>query len=122
MSKRLYRDRKNGKLLGVCAGFGDYSGIDPNLIRGAWIIFIFMSFFLGIILYFAFGLILEDKPYSADSTDLVAQENNRPDAVIARIDRLSADMAGLETALIRLEAYVTSDAFTLQRKIWQLKQ
>jgi phage shock protein C len=30
---RFYRDKLNGKLLGVCAGIADYTGIDVTLVR-----------------------------------------------------------------------------------------
>ena len=38
MKKRLYRNKKNGIVLGVCEGIGDYLNIDPVLIRIAWIL------------------------------------------------------------------------------------
>jgi phage shock protein C len=113
-SKRLYRDRENGKVLGVCAGLGEYFGIDRNLVRVAWIIFIFTSYFLGIVAYFALGLLLDDKPQALPANSLM---DKRPEAIQARLETLSLEMAGLEQALTRLEAYVTSDAFILQRKI-----
>ena len=37
MKKRLYRNKKNGVVFGVCEGVGDYLNIDPVLIRIAWI-------------------------------------------------------------------------------------
>ncbi|MFX8731571.1 PspC domain-containing protein, partial [Acinetobacter baumannii] len=30
---RLYRDKVNGKFLGVCAGIADYTGIDALWVR-----------------------------------------------------------------------------------------
>ena len=38
MRKRLYRNKKNGIVFGVCEGIGDYLNIDPVLIRIAWIL------------------------------------------------------------------------------------
>jgi phage shock protein C len=32
-SKRLYRSRSNAMFSGVCAGIGQYLGIDPTLVR-----------------------------------------------------------------------------------------
>ncbi len=37
--KRLYRSRKQRILGGVCGGIGEYFGIDPVLIRLAWVLF-----------------------------------------------------------------------------------
>ena len=36
MKKRLYRNKKNGVVFGVCEGIGDYLNIDPVLIRIAY--------------------------------------------------------------------------------------
>ncbi|MBT3591201.1 MAG: PspC domain-containing protein [Candidatus Marinimicrobia bacterium] len=41
--KKLYRNRKEGKIAGICSGIGDYFEIDPVIVR---IIFLF-GFFLG---------------------------------------------------------------------------
>ncbi|VAX05766.1 Phage shock protein C, partial [hydrothermal vent metagenome] len=30
---KLYLDKKNGKICGVCAGISDYTGIDATIIR-----------------------------------------------------------------------------------------
>tara|TARA_B100001250_G_scaffold199659_1_gene171235 strand:+ start:1421 stop:1609 length:189 start_codon:yes stop_codon:yes gene_type:complete len=38
MRKRLYRNKQNGIVFGVCEGIGDYLNIDPVLIRIAWIL------------------------------------------------------------------------------------
>nr|WP_302655832.1 PspC domain-containing protein [uncultured Agathobaculum sp.] len=37
--KRLYRSENNQMLCGVCAGIAEYLGIDPTLVRLAWVLF-----------------------------------------------------------------------------------
>ena len=37
--KRLYRSETNQMLCGVCAGIAEYFGIDPTLVRLAWMLF-----------------------------------------------------------------------------------
>ena len=37
--KRLYRSESNRMLCGVCAGIAEYFGIDPTLVRLAWVLF-----------------------------------------------------------------------------------
>jgi len=37
-TKRLYRSRHNRILFGFCGGIGDYFGIDPVLIRIAYVV------------------------------------------------------------------------------------
>jgi len=57
----LYRDKQNGKLLGVCAGIADYTGVDVIWIRLAAIVFTIATGF-GIPLYFIAGMMLGKKP------------------------------------------------------------
>ena len=40
---RFYRDKRNGKLMGVCAGIADYTGFDVSLVRICFLAAIFMS-------------------------------------------------------------------------------
>lgn len=37
--KKLYRSDENKMLAGVCGGIAEYFGIDPTLIRLAWVVF-----------------------------------------------------------------------------------
>ncbi len=61
--RRLYRSRTENKLLGVCAGLGQYFEIDPVIMRLLWI---FVSFVTGLvpgtIAYFVAGLIIPKEP------------------------------------------------------------
>ena len=49
--------RKQGKLLGVCAGLGDYFDLDPTIVRLA---FVLLFFFAGggVLLYLILALIM----------------------------------------------------------------
>lgn len=49
--------RKEGKLLGVCAGIGDYMDVDPTVIRIAFILFLFFAGG-GILLYLILALVM----------------------------------------------------------------
>lgn len=35
---KFYRDKVNGKWLGVCAGIADYTGVDPLLVRIGFVV------------------------------------------------------------------------------------
>lgn len=37
--KKLYRSDENKMLTGVCGGIAEYFGVDPTLIRLAWVVF-----------------------------------------------------------------------------------
>ena len=59
---RFYRDKVNGKIMGVCAGLADYTGVDVLWIRlGAILLTVLGSGFL-IPIYFLVGLLASTKP------------------------------------------------------------
>lgn len=59
----LYRDTRNGKILGVCAGIADYTGINVFWVRIGVIVSLFTPM-SGITLpgYFIAGFLLNKKP------------------------------------------------------------
>jgi len=60
--KRLLRSRKNRMIAGVCAGIGDYLGVDPTVIRLVWVLLTFFSGGVGVLAYvIAWVIIPEGK-------------------------------------------------------------
>ena len=59
---RFYRDKVNGKWLGVCSGIADYTGIDSVWIRLAFILSIFMTQGLTLLAYIVLGFLAPNKP------------------------------------------------------------
>ena len=59
---RFYRDKENGKWLGVCSGIADYTGIDSVWIRLAFILSIFMTQGLTLLAYIVLGFLAPRKP------------------------------------------------------------
>ncbi len=59
-TKRLYRSRSNRVLGGVCGGIGEYFGIDPTLIRLAWVLFTFVGG-SGILAYIICWIIIPEE-------------------------------------------------------------
>ena len=58
----LYRDKHNAKLMGVCSGIADYTGINPFWVRlGALAMIPITSCFI-IPVYFIAGVMLNKKP------------------------------------------------------------
>ena len=39
MKKRLYKSNENRIVNGVCGGIAEYCGVDPTLVRLAWVLF-----------------------------------------------------------------------------------
>lgn len=57
----FYRDKHNAKLMGVCSGLDDYTGIDAIWWRLAFVILTVATGF-GIPIYFVLGLLASKKP------------------------------------------------------------
>ena len=59
MKTKLRLDRANGKLMGVCSGLANWSGIDVSILR---IIFVLATIFgvgAPVLIYLALGLIVD---------------------------------------------------------------
>lgn len=61
--KKLTRSRANRMLCGVCGGLGEYLNVDPTVIRILWILFIFFSFGMAVLIYFIAAVIMPDAEY-----------------------------------------------------------
>ncbi len=61
MKKKLYRDKKNQKLAGVCAGIGKYLDMDPTVIRLIWVIITAFGG-SGLIAYIICAIIIPEEP------------------------------------------------------------
>lgn len=61
MEKKLYKSNDNKMLDGVCAGIGEYFGIDATLIRLAWVLFCALGG-SGILAYIIAAIIIPRKP------------------------------------------------------------
>ncbi|WP_076489280.1 PspC domain-containing protein [Alkalispirochaeta americana] len=59
--KKLYRSRRDRKLLGVCGGIAEYFGIDSTLVRLILIFLILLSG-SGFLAYFVAALIMKESP------------------------------------------------------------
>jgi len=60
----LYRDKQNAKLMGVCAGIADYTGINAFWVRLGFIVALLSGVLSPIVLpiYFLAGMLLNKKP------------------------------------------------------------
>ena len=58
----LYRDKQNGKFMGVCAGIADYTGTNALWVRLAALILFFASSGMILLAYLVAGLLLNKKP------------------------------------------------------------
>ena len=68
--KKMYRDKKNQKIAGVCAGIAKYFDMDPTVIRLLWVV-LTLAGGSGVIAYLICMFIMPDEPdyTEADWTD-----------------------------------------------------
>ncbi len=60
---RFYRDKQNAKLMGVCSGLEDYTGVNVIWWRVALVIFTIASGIFPVVLaYFLLGIFANKKP------------------------------------------------------------
>lgn len=58
----LYRDKQNGKLMGVCSGIADYTGVNAFWVRIGAVALTVMTGGWTIPAYFIAGVLLNKKP------------------------------------------------------------
>jgi len=61
MPRRLLRSRTNRKIAGVCAGFAEYLGLDPTLIRIIWVTLVVFGG-CGLLGYLIAWIIMPEEP------------------------------------------------------------
>lgn len=60
-TKKLYRSRSR-MLGGVCAGLGEYLGIDPTVVRVVAVLAVFFTFTAAALIYLAMWLLIPEEP------------------------------------------------------------
>ena len=61
MEKRLYKIEQGKMLDGVCGGIAKYFGLDPTLVRLAWVLFTALGF-SGVVAYIICALVIPREP------------------------------------------------------------
>jgi phage shock protein C len=128
--KRLRRNKIDGVLGGVCAGLGDYFGIDPVIVR---VITVITFFFTGVtfLLYFLLWIFVpSDKraPYHREYREArkAKRKKGRNDESVrpyrtATFRDVKSKYRSLETRLQDLERSVTSSEWRLRRQFRDLE-
>jgi phage shock protein C len=120
---RFYRDKRNGKINGICAGIADYTGFDVTLVRICMLAALFLSSGSVIPIYFIAGWITPTKPRELDYVD--REDRQFWQGVRASPARTARDIRSrfrdLDRRLADIESYVTSENRTLAREIDQLR-
>lgn len=121
---KFYLDKRNAKLMGVCAGIADYAGIDVTWVRvGTVLLTILGGFPWTVLAYLVTGWVASDKPrefYDADPDETKFWQGVR-----AAPGRSIRDVRGrfrdIDRRLADVEAHVTSTNSRLAREIDALR-
>lgn len=120
---RFYRDKRNGKIMGVCAGIADYTGFDVTLVRIGMVAALFLSSGSILPIYFIAGFVAPNKPRELETTD--TEEKQFWQSVRTSPTRTARDirlrLKDIDRRLADVESYVTTENRTLAREIEQLR-
>ena len=72
-TKKLYRSRTDQMIAGVCGGLGKYLGIDPTLIRLAFVLLLLFGIGSGLLVYLVMMLLV---PLEPEGTAIPVQSRN----------------------------------------------
>jgi phage shock protein C len=117
---RLYRDRENAMLAGVCAGIAEYFGLNRKGVRLVAALSILFPPFFGfvIISYVILAIVLPVKPAdlyeNKEQAEFWRGVSNAPADVFGA---LSHRFRELNMRLERMEAFVTSKEFEIDREL-----
>ena len=120
---RFYRNKRAGKVNGICAGIADYTGLDVTLVRIALILAIVLGAGALLPVYFIAGWIADDQPRELASDD--KDERKFWQGVRASPGQSARDIRGrmrdIDRRLAEIEQYVTTENRSLAREIEELR-
>ena len=141
--KRFRRNKIDGVLGGVCAGIGDYTGIDAIWVRLAWLAAV-VFFGFPLVIYFLLWLIVpSDKraPYYREAREMVRAERRyhardaklereiskatrtaRTHAPTTKLSDVRSKYRSLEERMQDLERSITSKEWQLKREFRDLEK
>ena len=120
---KFYLDKRNGKVMGVCAGIADYTGFDVTLVRIMMIAAILMGGGALIPVYFVAGWIADDKPGELAIED--REEKKFWQGVRANPRRSTAEVRSklrdIDRRMADIETFYTSRNTQLAEEIERLR-
>jgi phage shock protein C len=120
---KLYRSPRRGMIFGVCAGLAEYFGFDVTITRVIVAVSAFFAFPIICIIYLCLGLLLPVRAYSGpeprERDPVERQVRANPHDTLANVRYRFRD---LDVRLQRLEKYVTSNRYKLEREFRNLEE
>lgn len=119
---KFYKDKANGKVMGVCAGIADYTGIDILWARIGMLVLMWLSGGVVFMAYLALGILAENKPsgmYADRREEKFWQGVRQSPSRTAR--EVRADFRDIDRRLAAVEAYYVSSNPRLSDEIEKLR-
>ena len=120
----LYRDKQNAKLMGVCAGIADYTGVNALWVRLGFIVALLSGVLSPIVLplYFLAGILLNKKPaglyVDQDETKYWQRVRQSPKRTAREI---KARFRDIDRRLAEVETYYVTSNPRLSAEIERLR-
>ena len=131
MTRKIYPyslDRRDAKVAGVCSTLGEKFGIDPTIIRVAWIavpLLTPVSFVQALVLYAAVGIYLAVQKKRASTGERRMSDFDRMGEVVRRKPSVHAMRTELDVndrRLMAIDHHINSQNDELAREIEALRQ
>jgi phage shock protein C len=120
---KFYLDKRHGKVMGVCAGIADYTGLDVTLVRIGLVAAIVLGAGAIIPVYFIAGWIANDQP--REVADETKDQRKFWQGVRASPGQSARDIRGrmreIDRRLADIEQFVTTENRSLAREIEELR-
>ncbi len=120
--RQLQRNTEKGKIAGVCAGLADYLNIETWVVRLIFFTGLIFSQGFFLVLYIAGWLILDKKSLSEGHHDMHIKTNVYGSGKPASqaVVEMERELRSLDEQVQRMEKYVTSTQYNLNRELKQL--
>lgn len=117
--QRLYRDTEHKVIAGVCAGLAEKHGMSRLVVRAIAVLLLFTPLTLFVVIsYCVAAFVVPKKPrdlYSSPDEEVFWRSVNR--APSDTFGQLRHRFRQMENRLRRMEAYVTSKEFEMDREL-----
>lgn len=76
--KKLVRPKKDRMIAGVCSGIARYLGIDPTIVRLAWVILSFFGYIIpGVLIYIIAALLIPEEEEGVLDAEFTVKEEGK---------------------------------------------
>lgn len=76
--KKLVRPKKDRMIAGVCSGIARYLGIDPTIVRLAWVILSFFGYIIpGVLIYIIAAVLIPEEEEGVFDAEFTVKDEEK---------------------------------------------